>query len=113
MGEVDDKDDDGIVDVGDVRHLLAGEVFEDGFGLNPGHDSGAGKVERHRHELHGVAGEELLKVVLDDFRAAGGLVIHHAVEVVEVEAAAVDEQFSRADEVHRVLGLEPLEEAGD
>jgi hypothetical protein len=44
--------------------------------------------------------------VLDNLLPAGGLVVHHSVEVLEIEPPPVDEQLARPDEVDGVLGLE-------
>ena len=88
-------------------------MSEDRDRLDARHDPRASKVERHARQLHRVAGEELVEIVLDDLGAPHRLVIDHAVEVFEVESAPVHEQFAWPDEVDRVFRLELAEHGSD
>ncbi|NUQ52039.1 MAG: acyl carrier protein [Phycisphaerales bacterium] len=51
--------------------------------------------------------------MLHDLRPAPGLVTHHAIQVLEVEATPVHQNLARAHEVHLVFRLELLEHLDD
>ncbi|MBL8760154.1 MAG: acyl carrier protein [Phycisphaerae bacterium] len=96
-----------------MRDHLARQVLEDRVGLDARHDARPRKVERHVHDLHRLAGEELVEVVLHDLGPSPGLVANHAEQVLEIEPTPVHQDLTRAHEVHRVFRLEPPEHFDD
>ncbi|MCC6230731.1 MAG: acyl carrier protein [Phycisphaerales bacterium] len=96
-----------------MGHHLSCQVLEDGIGLDARHNPRPGEVQRHVHELHRLARKELVEIVLHDLGPAPGLVTHHAVEVLEVEATPVHQNLTRTHEVDLVFRLELLEHLDD
>jgi hypothetical protein len=113
LRQIEDEHDDGVVDEGDVRDLLAIEVVEHGEGLDAGHDPRPGHRQRERRGAEAVTLDEPLEVVLDDLQASVRLVLDHAVEVVEAEVLAVEDEIHRAGQLDLPLGKLPMQDPRD
>ena len=95
-----------------MRDLLAVEMLEDALGLDARHDAGADRRERQRRARDLVALEQPVEVVLDDLLAVARIAQHHAVEVLEAEVAAIEDDMERTGHGRLAVG-ELLEQQRD